>query len=234
MHELRLVGKIMSMCGAMTYLHTWAEVHDAMNLIPTEARGRNDPPRYNIRPTQELGFICERNGERQVKDGMWWLVPFWAKEKPKHATFNARSETAREKPTFRESFKSKRCLIPASGYYEWTKNEGDKGRDPHFIHLPENSPYCFAGLWAYNSNLDITSCTILTGDAAPEIADLHHRMPIILKRSAFDEWLSEETNADDAHTLLGQNHGSELLHYRVGRAVNKNSTSGSGLIEPIE
>lgn len=144
--------------------------------------------------------------------------------------FNARSETARSKSSFREAFKSKRCLIPASGYYEWTKAEDGK-KDPHFIHLPNKQPFMFAGLWAYNSNLDITSCTILTAAAAEEIEHLHDRMPIILEPSDFESWLKSEP--DQAYDLLSNNLGHDLQSYRVGREVGNSRASGAQLIEPV-
>lgn len=221
------------MCGRFYIEYSWAEIHDAMNLIPTSAKGRNDPPRYNVAPTQDVGFICEHDGQLTVKDGRWWLVPFWAKEVPKYPMFNARSETAPEKSSFREAFKSKRCLIPASGYYEWTKAD-DGGKDPHAIHLPNREPFMFAGLWAHNTNLEITSCTILTAKAAPEIANLHDRMPIILNPAVFEDWLSKDTSGDDAAELLNDNRGSQLLSYRVGREVNSSKASGATLNEAVE
>ena len=203
-----------------------------MSIIPSSAKGRNDPPRYNVAPTQDVGFVCQDGDDLVVKDGRWWLVPFWAKEIPKYPMFNARSETAHEKYSFREPFKSKRCLIPATAYYEWTVGEDGK-KDPHYISLPDKEPYFFAGLWAHNSHLDITSCTILTSEADPKIEHLHHRMPVILKEAAWNDWISKDTNVDDARSVLLQNRGSELVSYRVGRAVNSSRAEGSELITPI-
>ena len=220
------------MCGRFTLEYSWAEIHDAINLIPVSAAGRNDPPRFNIAPTQEVGFLSKKDDEVVVRDGRWWLVPFWAKEIPKFPLFNARSETAHEKSSFREAFKSKRCLIPASGYYEWTKAD-DGGKDPHLIHLPEKEPFLFAGLWAHNSNLDITSCTILTAEAHPNISHLHHRMPIVLNESGWTGWLSPETSVEDAREILNGNRGSEFTSYRVGREVNSSRASGAELAEPL-
>lgn len=221
------------MCGRFTIQFSWAEYRQSIELIPSVAAGRNDPPRYNVTPTQEVGFVCEQDGDIQVKDGRWWLVPFWAKEMPKYPTFNARSETAHEKSSFRESMKSKRCLIPADGYYEWTKAE-DGGKDPHYIYLLENRPFLFAGLWAYNANLDITSCTILTAPADPTIAHLHDRMPIILNADTWKDWLSPETEISAARELLASNHGAELISHRVDRAVNSSKAKGPELIEPVQ
>ena len=222
------------MCGRFALDHTWAEIHAGMSLVPSCAAGRNDPPRYNIAPTQDVGFLHRghETGELTVSDGRWWLVPFWAKEIPKYPMFNARSETAREKSSFRGAFKSKRCLVPASGYFEWTKADDGK-KDPHFIHLPEKKSFMFAGLWTYNSNFDITSCTILTAAAAPEIEHLHHRMPIILNEIAFDGWLDGDNSADEAHAMLADNQGASLVSYCVGREVGSSRASGADLIEQI-
>ena len=220
------------MCGRFTNEYSWAELRDAINIIPAAATGRNDPPRYNIAPTQQVGFLLEDDGEIRVKDGRWWLVPFWAKEIPKYPLFNARSETAHEKPSFRKAFNGKRCLIPASGYYEWTRAE-DGGKDPYLIHLPQKEPFLFAGLWAYNSNLDITSCTILTAAAHPAISHLHARMPIILGHRSCNEWMAADTTVTDASRLLADNREGELVSYRVGREVNSSKASGEALVTPV-
>lgn len=216
------------MCGRAALYHSWAEVHEAMSIIPAVDRGRNVPARYNIAPTQDMLFV----DHEKVREGRWWLVPHWAKEMPKWAMFNARSEDAYKKPAFRDAFKSKRCIIPMSGYYEWIKSE-DGGKDPHFIHLPDREPFGFAGLWAHNSMLDVTSCTILTAAADPVIEHLHHRMPIILPASSHVAWINPETIVDDARALLNGTRGNELVSCRVGREVNSSRAQGSQLIKPL-
>lgn len=221
------------MCGRFTLHHSWAEVHAAMSIIPESDTGRNTAARYNITPTQDVLFVAQgKDGDVEVMEGRWWLVPVWAKEMPKYPLFNARSETAHEKSSFKASFKSKRCLIPADGFYEWTK-AADGGKDPHYIHLPDQQPFAFAGLWAVNKQIDdepIVSCTILTAKPDPAIADIHDRMPIILQDGAQDEWLDPETPVDDARELLKHHRGGELVHYRLGRAVNSNKAKGEELI----
>ncbi|MEP3278329.1 MAG: SOS response-associated peptidase [Stappiaceae bacterium] len=223
------------MCGRFTIRYTWAEYYDALTLIPASAKGRNDPPRYNVAPTQEVGFLCMDNGDAVIKDGRWWLVPHWAKElTSKWPMFNARSEEAHKKPAFRDSMKSKRCLIPADGYYEWTKNEEDGKKDPHFLHLPDDEPFAFAGLWATNMNIEptVTSCTILTAAAVPEISHLHHRMPIILAADAYEAWLDPNISVDLARELLTNHRDAELVSHRVGREVGSSKASGAQLIKP--
>ena len=218
------------MCGRFTLHSTWSEASAIYSIIPIEAAGRNDRPRYNIAPTQDVGFVCEEDGNITAKDGRWWLVPFWAKEISKYPMFNARSETAREKPSFRDAFKTKRCLILADGYYEWTKAK-DGNKDPWYITLPDKKPFMFAGLWAHNTHLDITSCTILTAPATFNIEPLHKRMPVILNNTTHKAWLSAETSVDDAHGMLSRNQGEELVFHRVGRDVNSSRVNGSSLIE---
>lgn len=221
------------MCGRYTLIGTWAEVHALYSLTLDSDRGRNTAPRYNIAPTQDVLFVhLDSDGHQVVEEGRWWLVPFWAKEIPKWAMFNARSEDAEKKPAFREAFKSKRCLIPADGFYEWTKADDGK-KDPWFIHLPETKPFSFAGLWAHNDNLGVTSCTILTAAADEPVKQLHNRMPVILDPAAYDAWLDPETPVPDAKVLLKQNLDSELTFHRVSRNVNSSRYQGADAFEPI-
>jgi putative SOS response-associated peptidase YedK len=222
------------MCGRFTRYHSWRDIHRMYELTDSE-EGRNTEARYNIAPTQDVLFITEgKDGYQKVREGRWWLVPSWAKEMPKYALFNARSEDAAEKPAFRDSFKSKRCLIPADGFYEWTKAE-DGGKDPWFIHLPDQQPFSFAGLWAYNPALDITSCTILTAAAQEPMKRLHDRQPIILDPTVYDAWLDPATPVPKAKELLAHDLDGELEFYRVGREVNatRGGTDHAGLIGPL-
>ena len=130
------------MCGRYTNHLSWTEIVELYEL--TAPTAFNLPARYNVAPTQDVPFVALEVGQRAVKMGRWWLVPHWAKEMPKYSLFNARSEDAYKKPAFRDAFKTKRCLIPANGFYEWTKAE-DGGKDPHYIHLPGEEPFSFAG-----------------------------------------------------------------------------------------
>jgi len=206
------------MCGRYTNHLSWTDIVELYDLTDT-GPALNLPVRSNIAPTQEVPFIVREAGNRVFKTGRWWLVPNWAKEMPKYAMFNARSEDAHQKPAFRDAFKQRHCLIPASGYYEWTKAE-DGGKDPHLIHLPHHKPFSFAGLWAHNEHLGVISCTILTAAAANEIQHLHHRMPIILRPDAYARWLNPETGATASKAVLEENLGRQLISERVGREIN--------------
>ncbi len=224
------------MCGRYTLFHTWAEVHAYLSFLGDAGRGRNTPPRYNIAPTQDVPFTyIDADGNPVVSEGRWWLVPHWAKElQSKYPMFNARSEDAEKKPAFRDAYRTGRCLLPASGYYEWIKGE-DGGKDPWFIHLPGQTPMAFAGLWAYNKTLDVTSCTLLTAEAAPAISHVHSRMPVILEPDAFQDWLNPDQPVTAAKDTLGRNLGNTLKAYRVSREVNSTKAGDkASMIDPVE
>lgn len=166
------------MCGRFTRYLSWSEIHRLYRLTAPEDIGRNAPARYNIAPTEDVLFVTDDgDGGQKLREGRWWLVPWWAKEMPKAAMFNARAETADTSGAFKDAWKSKRCLIPADGFYEWTKNAEDGGRDPWFIHLPDAQPFSFAGLWAHNSKLEVTSCTIITMPASEPMTRLARNPP---------------------------------------------------------
>jgi len=222
------------MCGRFTQARPWRELVELYRLNDKFLK-RNTAARYNIAPTQDVPFIhLDLEGNQTVSDGRWWLVPHWAKElQSKYPMFNARAEDAEKKPAFRDAYKSRRCLVPADGWYEWTKGEYG-GRDPWFIHLPDREPFSFAGLWAHNTALDVISFTILTAPAVPPIEAVHNRMPVTLDEEVYDQWLDPQTPVDEAKELLGNNLGARFAFYRVGRSVNSSRTENDpGLIEPL-
>lgn len=225
------------MCGRFTRYLSWREIIELYNLTLDYEVGRNDEPRYNIAPTQTVPFVVSDEGDQRLKEGRWWLVPWWAKEMPKQAMFNARVETVATSGAFKDAFRLKRCLIPADGFYEWTKGD-DGGKDPWHIHLPDHAPFSFAGLWAHNDKLDVTSCTIITGPAEDPMSKLHDRQPYILDREVYDAWLDPETPPEDAKQLLHENLDGDLQFHRVSRAVNastveKQRNDRSPMIEPV-
>ena len=222
------------MCGRYTLISPWRELVRLYRLNDKFLQ-RNTEARYNIAPTQDVPFVhLDNDGNQVVSDGRWWMVPHWAKElQSKYPMFNARSEDAEKKPAFRDAYKSRRCLIPADGWYEWTKGE-DGGRDPWFIHLPDMAPFSFAGLWAHNKELDVTSCTILTAPAVEPISHVHNRMPIVLDPAIYDAWLNSSTPVTNAKALLAENLGTKFQQHRVGREVNSSRTGNSpDLVHPI-
>ena len=220
------------MCGRFTNELTWSQLHALYSIH--ERPVTNLPPRFNIAPTQDVDFVhLDRAGNIEMDRGRWWLVPFFAKELPKATMFNARIETVDTSGAFRESFKSRRCLIPADGYFEWTEGE-DGGKDPWFFQLPDGAPFSFAGIWAHNDNLGVTSCTIITAPAVPEVAEIHNRMPIILAPEAYRTWLNTELQGKDAKALLlDAQIDSQLEFFRVGRVVNNSRYDGTDTKQPL-
>lgn len=203
-------------------------------------------PRYNIAPTQRILAIREGEsaGERLGFSAHWGLVPFWAKD-PKigNKMINARSETAMEKPAFRAAFQKRRCLVPASGFYEW-KREG-KEKQPFFIYPAEDSEapwggpaFPFAGLWETwedpkDGNL-LESVTLLTTRANPRMEAIHHRMPVMLPPDRWDQWLdSEQVLPEDTWKSLSAPIPDEWIAlHRVSREVNSPRSDSPSLTEP--
>lgn len=224
------------MCGRFTNELTWPELHALYKLSDElhPVAPHNMQPRYNIAPTQDVDFVhLDKAGNMELDRGRWWLVPFFAKEMPKAAMFNARIETVDTSGAFREAFKSRRCLIPADGYFEWTKGE-DGGKDPWLLQLPDGQPFSFAGIWAHNDKLGVTSCTIITAPAVPEIDHIHTRMPLIIAPEAYGRWLSCEDQGVSAKALLMDSQiDSQLEFYQVDRAVNNSRYEGTDTKKPL-
>ena len=179
--------------------------------LPPEAlrqlfRYRNRPnlrARYNVAPTQSAPVVRHREAasadERELAELRWGLVPNWAKSVGDGPLLiNARLETVAEKPAFRSAFRSRRCLVPADGFYEWKRE--DKAKQPFRIHPKDGSPVGFAGLWEHWQGTDgeaIESFAILTTEAEGAIREIHDRMPVMLDPSAFDAWLDPALSDPD-------------------------------------
>ncbi|WP_099868061.1 SOS response-associated peptidase [Pararhizobium haloflavum] len=223
------------MCGRFTNQMTWAEIHALYSIHDSALPPSNVQPQFNIAPTQDVFFAHQdKAGVLEIDYGRWWLVPFFAKEIGKHAMFNARIETVDTSGAFRESFKSKRCLIPADGYFEWTTNAEDGKKDPWLLQLPDAQPFSFAGLWAHNERLSVTSCTIITAPAVDNIAHIHTRMPIILDPVSYDTWLDTSIAGADAKAVLIESQiDDQLEFFRVGREVNSSRYQGEDTKKPV-
>ncbi|KAB2882848.1 MAG: SOS response-associated peptidase [Albidovulum sp.] len=189
------------MCGRfMIGDENWANYHGALSIL----RGATTRVRYNIKPTETIALAARTPEGLVAASARWWLIPgFFRGEASewKATTFNARIETAAEKPIFRAAWKHGRCVVPASGYYEWT---GEKGRkQPWFITVEQNIPvFLFAGLCAARPDGSLTAA-ILTREADPQIAHLHPRMPIILTEAEIAPWLEQETGDVETIATLG-------------------------------
>ncbi|QDV04922.1 Putative SOS response-associated peptidase YedK [Planctomycetes bacterium Poly30] len=194
--------------------------------------------RYNLAPSQEAPVIV-RDGaseEHVARTMRWGLVPSWSKDsKIAYKTINARSETAAVKPSFRSAFKRRRCLVPASWFYEW-KRDG-KEKIPYRIRRVDGDPLAFAGLWeewnGSGTEAARTTFTILTTSASDDLADLHDRMPCIVERPDFDRWLTPEIEDEEATArLLGPAPAGTLVTDRVSTRVNNVRNEGPELLTP--
>lgn len=183
----------------------------------------DDPqPRYNIAPTQTAPVVV-RNSPNRVEMMRWGLIPSWAKDASiGNRMINARAETVAEKPAFRASLRSRRCLVPASGFYEWKRDEA--GKTPHFIHLVDEPLFAFAGLydvWRDPDGRAVRSYTILTTEPNALMASIHNRMPVILRREDEGEWLDPENTAPEhLLPLLRPYPAREMEAYPVSKRVN--------------
>lgn len=208
------------MCGRFALIVDASVLADVFDVDPP----REISPRFNIAPTQNVGIVrTGSQGDREWATVRWGLVPSWAKDESIGARMiNARGETVAEKPSFRAAVKSRRCLIPASGFYEWVKT-GD-GKQPHFIHFADARPFAFAGLWERwtKGSEPLDSCTIITTTPNDLVAELHDRMPVILPRDRFDEWLAPKPlSIDRLGELLVPHPAAGMEAYPVSTRVNR-------------
>ena len=192
---------------------------------------------WNAAPSQTLPVLIESNGEWIVRGMHWGLIPKWTKPgtKPKVMPINARSETAAEKPMFKSLLKYHRCIVPASGFYEWKRVDA-KTKRPHYIQKADEPLMLMAGLYDVAETTDgpLQSFTIMTTAANEQMHELHDRMPVILDADDAPEWLSrEETETDPLDRLLRPLPEGELDIYEVDRQVNTTRNNDSTNIDPI-
>ncbi|MDQ3802891.1 MAG: SOS response-associated peptidase [Acidobacteriota bacterium] len=192
--------------------------------------------RYNVAPAQQVLVIREAAGVREATFFKWGLVPRWAKDPAiGNKLINARSETVTEKPSFREAFTRRRCLIPADGFYEWQRAGGRK--QPYFFKMRDWGPFGFAGLWERwegEGGEVINSCTILTTEANDVLRPVHDRMPVILRPEDHELWLEAEVGKSDlVKGLLRPYPSAEMLGYPVGVLVNSPRNQGVELTEQM-
>ncbi len=198
--------------------------------------------RYNVGPTQPVPIVYMPQGEVLGDVARWGLIPsWWKKDTPPTMTFNARSEEAASKPTWRHGIRSARCLMPARGWYEWNEHEpvktaaGRAGHQPYYFHAPDAEVVAIAGLWSlwHGPHATVLSCALLTREAAgTDIAAIHHRMPVVLRPADFAAWLSPDTPAPEVAGLIAQSRGDFVAH-RVSTQVNNVRNESSDLIDEV-
>lgn len=218
------------MCGRFAF-YSPSEATTALFGVHTDI---GIEARYNIAPTQFVAAIRNDDADsRELVMLRWGLVPFWAKDPAiGNHMINARAETVAEKPSYRNAYKKRRCLILANGFYEWRKEAG--GKTPYFITTEDDSPFAFAGLWerwdSKETDESLQTTTIITADANEFMASLHHRMPLILQPESADRWLSGDN--DMIHDVAGI--APPLKAWPVDRRVNNARNEGAELIKKLE
>jgi putative SOS response-associated peptidase YedK len=175
-------------------------------------------PRYNLAPTQTASIVAREEGGRlELKRARWGLVPFWAKdEKIGNSLVNARAEGLATKSAFRTSFRKRRCVVLADGFFEWQKVPG--GKQPIYLHLKESRPFVFAGLWDRWHDLDTFS--IITVPPNELVSPIHDRMPLILPESAIAGWLDPGAPLENVSSLMRSYPAAEMELYPVSKIVN--------------
>ena len=209
---------------------------DAMAQLfaATPANDLPDVPNFNTCPTTQVHVVMGDETGRRLVSMRWGFIPHWYK-KPADGPLliNARAETLAEKPAFRAACRERRCLIPVTGFYEWTKDPEGK-RLPWYIHHPDHAPITFAGVWQTWTQGDeaLTTCAIVTTAANGPVRDIHHRMPVAIQPQDWPLWLGEAGKG--AAVLMKDPPGDMYQFYRVDPKVNSNRASGPELIEPID
>lgn len=222
------------MCGRFTLVTTSDVLAEYFDLV--EATGQ--PPRYNIAPTQSVPVVRIKNetAKREMCSMRWGLIPSWAKETSIGSKMiNARSETLAEKPSFRSAYNHRRCLVVADGFYEWKKIHQRK--QPYYIRLQDGGPFAFAGLWERwpgDRDGSIESCTIIPTTPNELMADLHHRMPVILKPEDYSTWLDPTLSGGETIQSLLQPFPTDRMEaYAVDTVVNSPANDKPVCIEPL-
>jgi putative SOS response-associated peptidase YedK len=176
-------------CGRFTQAYTWRGLVSLYRLTQPAV---NLQPHYNVAPTATVDTLITRETGLALVPMQWGLIPWWWKKSKREmpATFNARSETIAEKPMFRDAFKRSRCIIPASGYYEWKTTP--TGKQPYYITAADGSPLSIAGLWDQWKDIEtgepVRSCTIIVTKANALTSEIHERMPVLLEPHQIDAW----------------------------------------------
>ena len=228
------------MCGR----YSLTTVPEAMRALFGFENLPNLPPRYNIAPTQDVAVVrADHSGARELAMMRWGLIPHWAKDASMGSKMiNARAETIREKPSFREAVKSRRCLLPADGFYEWRTEDGRK--QPFRIGLKGGAAFAFAGLWEHwtatstaaglNEGEEVETVTIVTTTANEKLKPIHDRMPVILPPEAFDGWLDPANDPQAACALLQPYPAEPMAYYRVSTAVNNVRNDNPSCTAPLK
>lgn len=221
------------MCGRFVGYRNYEELR---RYFPIDAADCDIIENYNVAPSQEVLVIINKDGSNRLTRMHWGLVPFWANDiSIGNKLINARAETIATKPSFRQAFARRRCLILADGFYEWKGPKGEK--HPMYITLPDETPFAFAGLWETWRDREKdgpphTSCAIITTAASESILPIHHRMPAILKQGMYADWLNPEIrNSDLLQKILVQGIHRDFISRPVSKKVGSVRTNAPSNIQ---
>ena len=204
-----------------------------MEILGSDSPVPDLPTEYNIAPTEQVQVVYTGSDRRCLTAMRWWLVPHWAPEpSSKYSMFNAKSETLATSRAFRDAFKSRRCIVPVSGYYEWRTEQGIKV--PYYVEADADNGLALAGLWDRWEKAErvIYSCTIVTAAAPQSMQALHRRIPVHLNRAEITQWLDMETAAEPLAALLAPTLRVPLTITPVSPYVNNARHKDSRCVEP--
>jgi len=224
------------MCGRFVGFRSLRELQES---FPIDKAACEVTANYNVAPSQEILAIIKHEGENWLDKFHWGLVPFWAKDiSIGNRMINARSETVAEKPSFRNAFKKRRCLILADGFYEWKGEKGNK--QPYYVSISSGEPFAFAGFWESWTDKEsdeesvYKSCTIITTSASETIREIHHRMPVILDPKFHEKWLSVEIqDPKKLEIILQKGLIHDMKYYPVSKLVNFVKNNGPNCIKRV-
>ncbi|MCP5365654.1 MAG: SOS response-associated peptidase [Hyphomicrobiales bacterium] len=225
------------MCYRYSQLRAWSDLV-SIYRITADVTPLNLQARYNLAPTQDVPIVrqAKDSTDRELLAVRWGLVPFWAKDiKIGYSLINARAETVDSKPSFRQAFRQRRCLIPANGFYEWQSLD-TRNKQPYYITLPDERPFAFAGLWESWTSLKgevIESCTIIVTAANAQLRPVHDRMPVMLEPERFEAWLDTGAPLKETRSLLRPYDG-QLAMYPVSQHVNSVRHDDPQCAEPLQ
>lgn len=241
------------MCGRFVSSSRAEDIAKYFDVDEVSEQAVAHEPNYNTAPTSDVFVVFADGSSRRLDTFHWGLVPKWAKDlKIGNKLINARAESVAEKPAFRAAFKRRRAILPVDGFYEWNKPEGAAKKQPWFIHRPDGEPYAMAGLWEEWSGsipgttspgseevpdaekITVRSVTIITGAPNDKMAEIHHRMPVILPASAWSEWLDPGTDAAELGRFLVPAPSALIDFHPVSTEVNNVRNRGEHLLEEID
>lgn len=221
------------MCGRFTLTVDPAELQEQFGdyIFPPQFA-----PRFNIAPSQPV-LVIPNDGHKKANFFLWGLIPSWAKDPAiANRLINARGETLAEKPSFRGSYKYKRCLILADGFFEWQVQPGTKSKTPYFIHMKDRQPFAFAGLWDEWQGPDgsqVRTCTIITTSPNNLMMPLHNRMPVIIHQDAYAQWLEKSPQTpENLQPLIKPYPSDEMTAHPVSTLVNNPANDRAECVVP--